>query len=363
MMRYIPFKLTIGLIVTLAAVNAYADDVVQKYLHPSPSGDYQTIGVTHSLTVGRTPDETNPAQAALGSFTFYDNEISGGQFYTLGYASIYGSSVTIDNDFMVGTRDAGAQQGLGLKVAKGLTFSGAEAGEHWVGVGLPNGDRPRAPLDIRKDAIINELQITNTDLSGVYRIKTGYYTGTWAHGYPLDQEFPTIESRPTEGGALQPIFFKGSPYIILNNREYLPVPALTSTGNVGVGVAAPTSKLHIDGDIVAHSYTNTSSRALKTDIQPLNAGDYLLMSRKMADIKMVQYHYKNESAAEQKHTGIIAEEAPTEILSNSNQSVSLSDQIAFVIAAIKSLIQENMEMEKEISRLEKSLKKDDTYAN
>jgi hypothetical protein len=110
-------------------------------------------------------------------------------------------------------------------------------------------------------------------------------------------------------------------------------------GNVGVRTTSPGYALQVgnlgDGTQArANAWNLLSSREYKRHIQPLTSFDYGEMLRKLVDTEVVRYVFAHDEA-EVEHIGVIAEDAPPEIVTQDGKALSLSDYSAFLLAAIK----------------------------
>jgi hypothetical protein len=140
--------------------------------------------------------------------------------------------------------------------------------------------------------------------------------------------------------------------IIDFTRATTSVPSLVidEDGNVGIGVAATSSlsyRLRVEGDVAAQSFVNVSSKDLKREIVLFGEGDYEKALSKIRDTNVATYYYKNEEICEdsetrgpeapicQKRLGVIAEEAPVEILSADGKGVDIYKMTSMAWAGLK----------------------------
>ncbi len=95
---------------------------------------------------------------------------------------------------------------------------------------------------------------------------------------------------------------------------------------------------------------NSSSRAFKKDIAPLAHADYQAALSKLASTDIVRYRFKEEAPDEPLHTGFIAEDAPAEF-SEGGKTVSLQDEMGFLLATLKALKTESDQMRRRTEEL------------
>ena len=109
---------------------------------------------------------------------------------------------------------------------------------------------------------------------------------------------------------------------------------VTSAGRVGIGTSTPSYKLSVVGDIAATAFVNISTRSSKIDIQYLT-GEEEKHSGKIKSANVATYHYGIEDSANPKRLGLIAEEAPAEVLSIDGKGVDIYKLSSFILVGVK----------------------------
>ncbi len=109
---------------------------------------------------------------------------------------------------------------------------------------------------------------------------------------------------------------------------------VTGAGNVGIGTVTPTEKLEVVGNVRANAFLMPSSRELKADIAPLGPDEYRTILEQINGLELVRFRYRNDERRTT-HLGVIAEEAPRQILDSTGRAVSLSEYTNFLTAALK----------------------------
>ncbi len=114
---------------------------------------------------------------------------------------------------------------------------------------------------------------------------------------------------------------------------------MKASGNVGVGTSTPGYRLQVgnpgDGtEARANAWNLLSSREYKRNVARLGESDYADVLEQVRRTDVVHYEYTADEART-RHLGIIAEDAPADVVTPDGQAVSLGDYAAFLLAAIK----------------------------
>jgi hypothetical protein len=154
-------------------------------------------------------------------------------------------------------------------------------------------------------------------------------------------------------------FYGGTAGIALLNTSANIKVIMLDDGSVGIGTSSPGYMLQVgelgDGtEAQANAWNLLSSRDYKEDISPFEPADYQQMLEKLTYTQVVRYRFsRDENRIE--HIGVIAEDAPGEILSADGKGVSLGDYSAFLLAAIKAQQEQIGALEQEIKELRSEL--------
>lgn len=115
---------------------------------------------------------------------------------------------------------------------------------------------------------------------------------------------------------------------------------IDDVGNIGIGFATTsvlTHKLDVNGEIGAYGFVNISTSGAKRDIEFLSDGKEREILAKIVSTSVASY------------MGLIAEEAPLEILSVDGQGVDLYKMSSFMWAGMKAMALKQDEQEKRIA--------------
>lgn len=130
-------------------------------------------------------------------------------------------------------------------------------------------------------------------------------------------------------------------------------------GNVGIGTASPSDKLHVVGNVRANDFLVTSDARLKSRIRPLRGA--LQKLEKLSGVEFTWRRKAGHSARQgsRRGTGVVAQEVETvapELVETSPEdgykSVNLVGVIGLLIEAFKELADENRTLKGRIIALE-----------
>ena len=124
-----------------------------------------------------------------------------------------------------------------------------------------------------------------------------------------------------------------------------PAISIDSLGNVGVGTTSPLYKMTVDGDLAATSFVNISTSASKKDVAYVDEENKRSMLDKLRNIKVAEYRYNNEVGTAPLRLGLIAEEAPQEVLALGGKGVDIYKLATFILTGVQ-------EQQKKIDNLE-----------
>ncbi|MCH7883494.1 tail fiber domain-containing protein [Patescibacteria group bacterium] len=159
---------------------------------------------------------------------------------------------------------------------------------------------------------------------------------------------------------------------LINAPTTTPAMYIDSNGNIaiGMGTTTPSYKLHVIGDIAATGFINTSSRDFKKDIKSLNS-QFLISNfqsnpndsisnektflQKITETPIYEYRYEFESSDAPLRLGLIAEEAPKEVLSVDGKGVDIYKLATFTLLGVQELAAHVKSNEDRIAQLEESL--------
>jgi hypothetical protein len=137
---------------------------------------------------------------------------------------------------------------------------------------------------------------------------------------------------------------------------------IANNGMVGIGDFDPSYRLELPnsanawGRARANDWIKYSSREWKKDISALNPEDYASILKQILEMDMVYYRYKNQED-DRLYLGVIAEDAPEQVVTSDRKSVSLTQFAAFALAGLRAQQAEIEQLKKEIHILRQEDKK------
>lgn len=130
--------------------------------------------------------------------------------------------------------------------------------------------------------------------------------------------------------------------------------AIDALGNIGIGTTTPAYKLHVLGDAAATSFVNISTREEKKGIAYLDEARKDDILSKLKAVQIAEYRYNFESDDNPLRLGLIAEEAPSEVLSVSGKGVDIYKLATFTLASVQEIALKLETLEERIAALEAS---------
>ncbi len=115
----------------------------------------------------------------------------------------------------------------------------------------------------------------------------------------------------------------------------------------------PVLTADVEGNIRGR-LVNTSSRSVKKDLSTLEPKDYAEILHRLVETPLFRYHYQEERDNHPLHLGVIAEEAPEDIVDEKRQHVIVLDYLGFLFAALKAQAQEVEKLQERVARMEKT---------
>jgi len=120
-------------------------------------------------------------------------------------------------------------------------------------------------------------------------------------------------------------------------------------GNLGIGIDTPSARLHVNGNIIATKYFQTSLRDFKTNIKDYKKGCLSLIG----SLNIVEFDYKDGGG--ENNIGIIADDSPDEFLSEEKDSVNLYNTLFIQAKAIQELNSKVSNQEDKINSLQNQI--------
>ncbi len=309
--------------------NLQADDVTLTGQFPNPYGKYMDLTIENDLVLGKE-------STALAS------------------ATVYGV-VTVNNGINITVEGRLFMPNGPLRTP---CVDPATCARYWVTV---NKDTlPLAEMDVNGGIYAPEFRAANYGASQLLTLST--CLGSSASTDCTDssnRSWGRLQARAAGGwaDANSNLRVSAQPSIILNANSTGQVLLGTTTPPFGCGpadgvkFAIPTGS-DTNAETRAHEYLLTCSRAYKTDILALRNADYESILSVLGNLNVIRFHYLEDQAESPLRLGILAEQSPTEILTDNGKSLEMAQLVGFLFASVKALETENARLSAEVAELE-----------
>jgi|GEM_PF-5580843 len=252
---------------------------------------------------------------------------------------------------------------VALDPTTGMTITTAMPGSIPLGIVstdpglLLGGADPFADLDAaRPVALSGRVPVKVSNANGPIMIGDRLMLSTTTPGVAVK----AVRSGYTVGVALESYTSGGSGTIeaFVENQYYLAPSDIfvdNTNGRVGIGTQTPGHALQVLGDVGATGFVNTSTKAAKTDIEYVTEEEAASMLEKLEGLQIAQYHYKIENRNNPLRLGLIAEQAPSEVLSADGKGIDIYKLATFTLAGVQELAKRTDLMATKLESLEERL--------
>ncbi|MBI4121039.1 MAG: DUF5011 domain-containing protein [Parcubacteria group bacterium] len=121
---------------------------------------------------------------------------------------------------------------------------------------------------------------------------------------------------------------------------------IDENGRLGVGTTTPAYQLHVIGDVAAESFVNISTKEAKKNISYLGNLRKESLYEKLKTIGVATYYYEHEDVSTApERLGLIAEEAPEEVLAKGGKGIDLYKLVTALLAAFQTLAEKVEKLE------------------
>ena len=222
-----------------------------------------------------------------------------------------------------------------------LSFTGGDAGTFNTATLTAGGVFTDAPSFswlkkdreiLGKDEMLEILSQTNIEKFKIIADGEGADTQI---GIVLDEVHPALATHNAAGEIVGYSPMRVASVAFAGVREIFEAMSIDASGNVGLGTSTPEYKLHVIGDVAATSFVNISTKTAKKDIAYFDESDRRSMLEKIKTIGIAEYRYNGESESAPLRLGLIAEEAPAEVLSASGKGVDVYKLSTFILAGVQ----------------------------
>jgi hypothetical protein len=131
------------------------------------------------------------------------------------------------------------------------------------------------------------------------------------------------------------------------------ITAGSGSSRLGVGTYNPSYRIHVGEGAYCNgtNWVNASSRKCKKDIRSLTGEEYQEILSKLGKTEVVRFRYTSQSDGKL-HIGVIAEDAPEEMVDAERTGIPTGDAIGFLLAALKAQQEEIEALKAKLEKLE-----------
>jgi hypothetical protein len=161
------------------------------------------------------------------------------------------------------------------------------------------------------------------------------FAGDFYNKFGLGNGTSSISAFDISGVALKGVQEINGRIALENAPTSTPTITVASSSNVGVGTTSPAYDLQVDGTVAAESFVNVSTKDAKKGVENIGKRKRKQLADKMLGLDLKRYNYKSASSSKSKRLGVIAEQAPEEILSDSGKGVDLYEMTSATLASLQ----------------------------
>jgi len=251
---------------------------------------------------------------------------------------------------------------MGVVALQSHSFGDDDAGGQSIRVGMSG--RVGVNVSLVNGPIVKGDRVTSSYISGVGMRATrpGFIVGVAledfdpSHGLGVCDGMDVNTSSTTAASTDINVLSECRTQILVNATPNFDMSSSLlvqdDAGRFGIGTSSPEYALHVIGDIAAESFVNISTATAKTDIAYLDDEDKGSILESIRGTKIAEYRYRDESINNPLRIGLIAEEAPVEVLSVSGKGVDIYKLSTFILAGLQEEDRRITDLEARVAALE-----------